>query len=102
MPDKKYGESGRLFTVPLLLLNGIILKYAFLVKEQYYWFLLIAFPLLIGAIIRSSGKQRMSEQRRIQAFRQTRHPFEPEMRERLQKRRDRSAYVRYRIFTKGR
>lgn len=103
MPNKKkYGESGSLFAVPLLLLNGIIIKYAFTVNEQYYWFLLIAFPLLIGVVIKFSGKQRMGEQRRIQVSRQARYSFEPEVLERMQKRRDRSAYARYRIFTKGR
>ena len=98
----KSGESDSLYLVLLMILNGVIIKYGFVSSAQYYWLLLITLPLLMGVISKLPKRRDRAPSVRSRVPRLTRYSIEPELDEQWRGQRHRSAYVRYRIFMKGR
>jgi hypothetical protein len=61
MRDKKQVLVGNIIVLLLLLINGIIVRTAYIGNSNWYWVLLIFVPLLLLAIftIRQKGRYRL-------------------------------------------
>lgn len=98
---QKSDKVAGMVALPLVLLNGIIIKYGFIGNEKWLWWLLITIPLLLIVVVSGSdvGPRSVLARKRHPARRSC-YSFETDQHDQLA-RRQRSHYIRFRVFTRS-
>lgn len=96
-PDTASGMA----ILPLVLLNGIIIRNSFTGNENWLWLLLVTAPLLLLILIKTR-KRRPVVVRRFPLVRRPHYSFDTDQDEPLVRRHEQSEYVRFKYFLKGR
>ena len=86
--------------LPLVLLNGIIIKNSFTGDENWWWLLLVTMPLLLLILIKNR-KRRPAVVRRSPLVRRPHYSFDTDQDEPLIRRHEQSVYLRFKFFPKS-
>lgn len=97
---QKSGASGMMI-LPLVLLNGIVIRNGYTENQKWWWLLIVTLPLLLLAILnnRKKGPVKLETP---PVVRRAHYSFESDQHKHLISRRELSHYIRFKVFSKSR